>query len=80
MRVERLPARQPRHDRVAAGPSARHVAERETLSDPPPGVGTANELIVVADTYEHADRLQSYQRLGALTTTIEVESSVHAGA
>jgi alkanesulfonate monooxygenase SsuD/methylene tetrahydromethanopterin reductase-like flavin-dependent oxidoreductase (luciferase family) len=40
----------------------------------------ADELIVVTDTYEHADRLQSYQRLGALAKTIEVEPSVHAGA
>jgi luciferase family oxidoreductase group 1 len=40
----------------------------------------ADELIVVADTYEHADRLQSYQRVAALATTIEVEPSVHAGA
>jgi alkanesulfonate monooxygenase SsuD/methylene tetrahydromethanopterin reductase-like flavin-dependent oxidoreductase (luciferase family) len=40
----------------------------------------ADELIVVADTYEHADRLQSYQRLAALVRTIEVQHSVHAGA
>jgi luciferase family oxidoreductase group 1 len=40
----------------------------------------ADELIVVADTYEHADRLQSYQRVAALANTIEVEPSVHAGA
>jgi nitrate reductase NapAB chaperone NapD len=40
----------------------------------------ADELIVVADTYEHEDRLQSYQRVAALANTIEVEPSVHAGA
>jgi luciferase family oxidoreductase group 1 len=40
----------------------------------------ADELIVVADTYEHADRLESYQRVAALANTIEVEPSVHAGA
>jgi luciferase family oxidoreductase group 1 len=40
----------------------------------------ADELIVVTDTYEHADRLQSYQRVAALAKTIEVEPSVHAGA
>ena len=40
----------------------------------------ADELIVVTDTYEHADRLQSYQRVAALANTIEVERSVHAGA
>src|ERR1700684_3312695 len=40
----------------------------------------ADELIVVTDTYDHADRLQSYQRVAALANTIEVETSVHAGA
>jgi len=40
----------------------------------------ADELIVVTDTYEHADRLQSYQRVAALANTIEVEPSVHARA
>jgi luciferase family oxidoreductase group 1 len=40
----------------------------------------ADELIVVADTYVHADRLQSYQRVAALANKIEVEPSVHAGA
>jgi luciferase family oxidoreductase group 1 len=40
----------------------------------------ADELIVVADTYEHADRLESYQRVAALANMIEVEPSVHAGA
>jgi len=41
---------------------------------------SADELIVVTDTYEHADRLQSYQRVGALANTIKVESPVHADA
>jgi alkanesulfonate monooxygenase SsuD/methylene tetrahydromethanopterin reductase-like flavin-dependent oxidoreductase (luciferase family) len=40
----------------------------------------ADELIVVADTYEHADRLQSYQRVAALANTVAIEPSVHAGA
>src|SRR6202451_621168 len=40
----------------------------------------ADELIVVADTYVHADRLQSYQRVGALANTIEGQPAVHAGA
>src|SRR5271163_4199091 len=40
----------------------------------------ADELIVVTDTYEHADRLQSYQRVAAIANTIEVQPSVHAGA
>ena len=40
----------------------------------------ADELIVVTDTYEHADRLQSCQRVAAIASTIEVAPSVHAGA
>jgi luciferase family oxidoreductase group 1 len=40
----------------------------------------ADELIVVTDTYEHADRLQSYQRVSALANRVGIESSVHAGA
>ncbi len=32
----------------------------------------ADELIVVTDTYEHADRLQSYQRVAAIFSRIEV--------
>src|SRR3984885_7105387 len=45
------------------------------------GRGTgADELIGVTDTYKHADRLQSYQRVAHLAHTIEVERSVHAGA
>jgi hypothetical protein len=31
----------------------------------------ANELIVVTDTYEHQDRLESYRRLAAIAATIE---------
>jgi luciferase family oxidoreductase group 1 len=31
----------------------------------------ANEVIVVTDTYEHADRLQSYQRVGGIAAMIE---------
>src|ERR1700678_60164 len=41
---------------------------------------SADELIVVTDTYEHADRLQSYQRVAAIANTIEVEPPVHARA
>ena len=33
----------------------------------------ADELIVVTDTYEHADRLRSYERVAALAATIEVK-------
>jgi luciferase family oxidoreductase group 1 len=38
----------------------------------------ADELIVVTDTYEHADRLQSYERLAAIANSIEVNPSVQA--
>ena len=40
----------------------------------------ADELIVVTDTYEHADRLQSYQRVAGLATTIGTRSSLQVGA
>ena len=36
----------------------------------------ADEVIVVTDTYEHADRLQSYQRVGGIAAMIEVKPSV----
>lgn len=36
----------------------------------------ADEVIVVTDTYEHEDRLQSYQRVGAIAKTIKVKSNV----
>src|SRR5579863_3222317 len=39
----------------------------------------ADELIVVTDTYEHADRLQSYRRVGGFAPTIERKSIVAAG-
>jgi len=35
----------------------------------------ADEVIVVTDTYEHADRLQSYQRLAAMAAQIETKST-----
>jgi luciferase family oxidoreductase group 1 len=40
----------------------------------------ADEVIVVTDTYEPADRLQSYQRVAAIATTIEVKPTVAVGA
>jgi luciferase family oxidoreductase group 1 len=40
----------------------------------------ADELIVVTDTYEHADRLQSYQRVASLAKLIDVKPSLHVGA
>ena len=39
----------------------------------------ADEVIVVTDTYEHADRLQSYQRVGGIAATIEVKPIVAVG-
>src|SRR6266850_1370225 len=36
----------------------------------------ADEVIAVTDTYEHADRLQSYQRLAGIAKSIEVKASV----
>ena len=39
----------------------------------------ADEVIVVTDTYEHADRLQSYQRVSTIASQIEVNSNVTVG-
>jgi alkanesulfonate monooxygenase SsuD/methylene tetrahydromethanopterin reductase-like flavin-dependent oxidoreductase (luciferase family) len=36
----------------------------------------ADEIIVVTDTYEHADRLRSYQLVAEIARTIEAPSSV----
>jgi luciferase family oxidoreductase group 1 len=36
----------------------------------------ADEVIVVTDTYEHADRLQSYRRVAGVATMIEVKPTV----
>ena len=36
----------------------------------------ADEVIVVTDTYEHADRLESYQRVAQIAATIEVKPTV----
>jgi luciferase family oxidoreductase group 1 len=40
----------------------------------------ADELIVVTDTYDPADRARSYERVARIAQTIETESAVHAGA
>jgi luciferase family oxidoreductase group 1 len=40
----------------------------------------ADEVIVVTDTFEHADRLQSYERVASIANTIEVKTAVHASA
>ena len=38
----------------------------------------ADEVIVVTDTYEHADRLESYRRVAAIAKTIQLEPTVTA--
>jgi luciferase family oxidoreductase group 1 len=40
----------------------------------------ADELIVVTDTFEHTDRLQSYERVARIANTIEVNSALHTSA
>jgi luciferase family oxidoreductase group 1 len=40
----------------------------------------ADELIVVTDTFAAEDRLQSYQRVAGIASSIEVKSSLQVGA
>jgi alkanesulfonate monooxygenase SsuD/methylene tetrahydromethanopterin reductase-like flavin-dependent oxidoreductase (luciferase family) len=40
----------------------------------------ADEVIVVTDTYDHADRLQSYRRVAEIARMIEAKPSVAVGA
>jgi luciferase family oxidoreductase group 1 len=40
----------------------------------------ANELIVVTDTYEHVDRLESYRRLAGIAATMEAAPALRAKA
>ena len=40
----------------------------------------ADELIVVTDTYEHSERLQSYRQVAEVAATIEVTPTVPVGA
>jgi len=42
----------------------------------PVGDTAGDEVIVVADTYEHADRIESYRRVGGIAATIEVKPRV----
>ena len=44
------------------------------------GDTAADEVIVVTDTYEHADRLQSYRRVADVATMIEANPTVAVGA
>ena len=39
----------------------------------------ADEVIVVTDTYEHADRLESYQRLAGIAASIQTKPAVALG-
>jgi alkanesulfonate monooxygenase SsuD/methylene tetrahydromethanopterin reductase-like flavin-dependent oxidoreductase (luciferase family) len=39
----------------------------------------ADEVIVVTDTYEHADRLQSYERVASVARMIEAKPAVAVG-
>jgi alkanesulfonate monooxygenase SsuD/methylene tetrahydromethanopterin reductase-like flavin-dependent oxidoreductase (luciferase family) len=36
----------------------------------------ADEVIVVTDTYEHADRLQSYQRVAEVAAAVNVKPAI----
>jgi alkanesulfonate monooxygenase SsuD/methylene tetrahydromethanopterin reductase-like flavin-dependent oxidoreductase (luciferase family) len=36
----------------------------------------ADEVIIVTDTYEHADRIESYRRVAGIAATIEVKPGV----
>ncbi len=38
----------------------------------------ADEVIVVTDTYEHADRIESYRRVAGVATMIEVKATIAA--
>jgi hypothetical protein len=40
----------------------------------------ADELIVVTDTFEPADRLQSYQRVAGIANGIEIKPVLHVSA
>lgn len=40
------------------------------------GDTAADDVIVVTDTYDHADRIESYQRVAAVATTVEVKPDV----
>ena len=40
----------------------------------------ADELIVVTDTYDPADRLHSYQRVAGIANTIEIKPALHVSA
>ena len=56
------------------GSNATVKAGLEKLVD---GTG-ADEVIVVTDTYEHADRLESYRRVAGIASMIEMKATVAA--
>jgi len=39
----------------------------------------ADEVIIVTDTYEHADRLESYRRIAEVASKIEAKAIVAVG-
>jgi luciferase family oxidoreductase group 1 len=43
------------------------------------GETAADEVIIVTDTYDHAERLQSYRRVADVATMIEAKATVAAG-
>ncbi len=40
----------------------------------------ADEVIVVTDTYEHADRLESYRRVAEVAAGVEVKTAIEVEA
>jgi alkanesulfonate monooxygenase SsuD/methylene tetrahydromethanopterin reductase-like flavin-dependent oxidoreductase (luciferase family) len=40
----------------------------------------ADEIIVVTDTYEHEDRLESYRRVAKVASTIDTKPTAKVGA
>ena len=40
----------------------------------------ADEIIVVTDTYEHEDRLESYRRVAKVASTIDTKLTAKVGA
>ena len=40
----------------------------------------ADEIIIVTDTYKHADRLESYRRVANVVSTIDAKPTARVGA
>jgi luciferase family oxidoreductase group 1 len=65
-----------RLEAAIVGSNATVKARLEKLA----GDTAADEVIAVTDTYEHADRLQSYERVAEVAKSIEVRPRVTVGA